>query len=295
MNSNNMEDMTLKDKCYFYQKRRNYSVDTDKYVIAHIDGRSFSKMIKNKFEKPFDEQFVYLMNETACYLASNVQGVQFAYVQSDEISLIIKKTEPDGDIFFGGRLCKMQSIIASLATAKFNQLMMVYNITKNNYFFSREDTADTLYDIVDVVDVITNSPLYQFDCKVWDVDNANDAMAWLLFRNIDCTRNSKQQTCQTYLSHKELMGKHTDEQVALLLEEKGINWFDLPDGQKYGRLIQKQMVTEERTFSTKDGIERTESCTRSKWQIIDGFDLTVSANRERITEMYPIFKDEGTI
>jgi hypothetical protein len=55
------------------------------------------------------------------------------------------------------------------------------------------------------------------------------------------------------------------------------------------------MVTEERTFSTKDGIERTESCTRSKWQIIDGFDLTVSTNRERITEMYPIFKDEGTI
>ena len=44
MNSNNMEDMTLKDKCYFYQKRRNYSVDTDKYVIAHIDGRIFLDM-----------------------------------------------------------------------------------------------------------------------------------------------------------------------------------------------------------------------------------------------------------
>ena len=81
-----------------------------------------------------------------------------------------------------------------------------------------EDTADTIYDIVDAVDVITNSPLYQFDCKVWDVDNANDAIAWLLFRNIDCIRNSKQQTAQTYLPHKELVGLHTDEQITLLKE-----------------------------------------------------------------------------
>ena len=275
------ENTTLKDKCREYQKRRDYHVDTDKFIIAHIDGRSFSKMIKNKFQKPFDVNFIDMMNKTAQYLCQMVQGTHLAYVQSDEITLIIKKNTEDSDVFFGGRLCKMQSIIASLATAKFNQLMILYNME--------------YHPNINPLNTIENMALCQFDCKIWDVDNANDAMAWLLFRNIDCTRNSKQQTCQTYLSHKELMSKHTDEQVALLLEERGINWFDLPDGQKYGRLIQKQMVTEERTFSTKDGIERTESCVRSRWQIIDGFDLTVSTNRERITEMYPIFKDEGTI
>ena len=238
-------------------------------------------MIKNKFEKPFDVNFIDMMNKTAQYLCQMVQGTHLAYVQSDEITLIIKKNTEDSDVFFGGRLCKMQSIIASLATAKFNQLMILYNME--------------YHPNINPLNTIENTALCQFDCKIWDVDNANDAMAWLLFRNIDCTRNSKQQTCQTYLSHKELMGKHTDEQVALLLEEKGIDWFDLPDGQKYGRLIQKQMVTEMRSFTAKDGIERTESCTRSKWLIVDGFDLTISENRERITEMYPIFKDEGTI
>ena len=283
MNSNNIEDMTLKDKCYFYQKRRNYLVDTDKYVIAHIDGRSFSKMIKNKFEKPFDEQFVYMMNETACYLASNVQGVQFAYVQSDEISLIIKKTEPNGDIFFGGRLCKMQSIIASLATAKFNQLMTVYNITKNNYFFSREDTADTLYDIVDAVDVITNSPLYQFDCKVWDVDNANDAMAWLLFRNIDCIRNSKQQTAQTYLSHKELVGLHTDEQIALLKERHGIDWNRYKDGFKYGRFVYRESAMFQKEINGK--IVEFE---RNAFTAHNGFDLTIEENRNKLKNILNI-------
>ena len=283
MNSNNMEDMTLKDKCYFYQKRRNYSVDTDKYVIAHIDGRSFSKMVKNKFEKPFDEQFVYLMNETACYLASNVQGVQFAYVQSDEISLIIKKTEPDGDIFFGGRLCKMQSIIASLATAKFNQLMMVYNITKNNYFFTREDTADTIYDIVDAVDVITNSPLYQFDCKVWDVDNANDAMAWLLFRNIDCIRNSKQQTAQTYILHKELVGLHTDEQIALLKERLGIDWNKYKDELKYGRFVYRESAMFQKEINGK--IVEFE---RNAFAVHNGFDLTIEENRNKLKNILNI-------
>ena len=283
MNSNNVEDMTLKDKCYFYQKRRNYSVDTNKYVIAHIDGRSFSKMVKNKFEKPFDEQFVYLMNETACYLASNVQGVQFAYVQSDEISLIIKKTEPDGDIFFGGRLCKMQSIIASLATAKFNQLIMVYNITKNNYFFTREDTADTIYDIVDAVDVITNSPLYQFDCKVWDVDNANDAMAWLLFRNIDCIRNSKQQTAQTYIPHKELVGLHTDEQIALLNERHGIDWNRYKDGFKYGRFVYRESAMLQKEINGK--IVEFE---RNAFAVHNGFDLTIEENRNKLKNILNI-------
>ena len=288
-------NITLKEKCKFYQKRRDYIIPSDGFIICHIDGRSFSKMIKNKFEKPFDVVFIYMMNKTAEYLCQMVQGVHLAYTQSDEITLIIKKNTEESDVFFGGRLCKMQSIIASLATAKFNQLMTLHKLYGMQYDNLDVYSYNKISTLQDAITSIVNTPLYEFDCKVWDVDNANDAMAWLLFRNIDCVRNSKQQTAQTYLPHKELLNKSADEQVALLLEEKGVNWFDLPDGQKYGRLILKQMVTEERTFSTKDGIERTESCVRSKWQIVDGFDLTVSANREKITEMYPIFKDEGTI
>ena len=57
------ENTTLKDKCREYQKRRDYDVDTDKFIIAHIDGRSFSKMIKNKFKKPFDRGFINMRNE----------------------------------------------------------------------------------------------------------------------------------------------------------------------------------------------------------------------------------------
>lgn len=277
MNSNNMEDMTLKEKCRFYQTRRDYLINIDNYVLVHIDGRSFSKMVKNKFVKPFDNYFINMMNETAKYLCEKVQGVQLAYVQSDEISLLIKKNNPDGDIFFGGRMCKMQSIIASLATAKFNQLMLVYNIQKNNYTINDKDVINT----TDVVDYIYESSLYQFDCKVWDVPTADDAMAWFLFRNIDCIRNSKQQTAQTYLTHKELMGKHTDDQIQILNDKCGIDWNQFNDGEKYGRLVVKRDIE-----CTREENGETITFTRSKWFADNGMDLTIKKNRDLFRKIW---------
>ena len=91
-------------------------------------------MVKNKFNKPFDKDFINMMNDTAKYLCSKVQGTHLAFVQSDEITLVIKKQTEKSDIFFNGRLCKMQSIIASLATSKFNQLMTLYDYNRDDYY-----------------------------------------------------------------------------------------------------------------------------------------------------------------
>ena len=280
-------DMSLKEKCYAYQTEVNYFLDEDKYIIAHIDGRSFSKMIKNKFKKPFDDTFIEAMNETAKYLCKEVQGCIFAYTQSDEISLIIRKNDPEGDVFFGGRMCKMQSIIASLATSKFSQVMTI-NALKSLESFSVGDKVLEM-----CIDEIEKGPLYQFDCKVWNVDNANDAMAWILFRNIDCVRNSKQQTCQTYLPHKVLMSKNTDEQVELLKQEKNIDWNEFDDGKKYGRFIKKTT----KTFNLV-GDESLEamlydtSYTRHVWEAFDGCDLTNEENRNNLINELNLIDNE---
>lgn len=282
----NKNDMTLKEKSKFFQERRNYLIDTDKYILVHVDGRSFSKMVKNKFRKPFDDSFIEMMNQTAIYLCENVQGCQLAYVQSDEISLLIKKNNPEGDVFFGGRLCKMQSIIASLASAKFNQLMMIYNITGEN------GTCDVYMDNTEIVDEIVNvihdSPLYQFDCKVWDVDSANDAMAWFLFRNIDCIRNSKQQTAQTYLRHKELIGLDTNKQIELLLNKTNVDWNTFDCGKKYGRLVYKKEFDAETTINGE-----TIQYKRNRFEASDGFDLTNPDNRNKLREICPILNTEN--
>ena len=284
------ENTTLKDKCREYQKRRDYHVDADKFIIAHIDGRSFSKMIKNKFNKPFDSSFINMMNETASYLCAMVQGVHLAYVQSDEISLLIKKNTAESDVFFGGRLCKMQSIIASLATAKFNQLYMI------NYFKKHEDKnpfyEERHYTTSECVDTIANFPLCQFDCKVWDVDTANDAMAWFLFRNIDCIRNSKQQTAQAYLPHNALLGLDSDTQIKKLLDEKGVDWNSFSGGEKWGRLIYREKEEKPHTFINKNGETVTETYVRNAWKPHDGIDLTVAENRKKLADICPILKTE---
>ena len=273
-------EMSLKDKCKFYQKRRDYKVDENAYIIVHIDGRSFSKMIKNKFEKPFDKNFINMMDKTAIYACENVQGVKLAYVQSDEITLLIKKPNFESDIFFGGRLCKMQSIIASIVTSKFNQLLLKYNISKNSYSNTLEDCDTTLYNVKDVLDYIDVQKLCQFDCKVWDVPTENDAITWFLFRNIDCIRNSKQQTAQSYLPHKLLLNKSADEQIQLLYEKEGIDWSKFNENLKYGRIITKEKVE-----CSREEKGQTILFTRNKWTIKNGFDLTINSNREILKEM----------
>jgi len=265
----------LKEKCKNYQATRDYKLDTDKYIIVHVDGRSFSKAIKNKFEKPFDKDFIKMMDETAKYLCEKVQGCQLAYVQSDEITLVLKKLRPESDIFFGGRMCKMQSIIASMATGKFNQLITLYNIKSNAYDYAKIDYLDTLYNAKDIVRMIKDSSLYEFDCKVWDVNDGNDAFAWLLFRNIDCVRNSKSQTAQTYIPHKDLLGKTADEAVEMLKEKNGIDWNALPDEMKYGRIIRKEDIE----MGGADVV-----FVRKKWVVTTGIDLTNSENRIKFIE-----------
>ena len=233
-----MKFNTLKEKCEYFRELSDYRLVPNSYMIVMLDGRSFSNLVKKKFKLPFDEKFINYMNETAVALCHEIQGAKFAYVQSDEISILVTDFDtPETDACFGYRLCKMQSIFASIASNTFNKLALADGI----------DAFSTLGgNGANVSDLVRDFKMVQFDCKCWTVPSPNDAYCHFLWRQNDCIRNSKQQAAQTYLSHKELIGKHTDEQIALLKAEKGIDWNDYSDGEKYGRLIYK----EEETLST---------------------------------------------
>lgn len=271
MRFNNLEDRML-----YYRGLTDYKLMPRSYVMVMVDGRSFSHLIKNKFKKPFDNDFIRMMNETAKYLCENVSGCKFAYVQSDEISLVITDFEIENtESFFGFRLTKMLSIIASLATAKFNQLMMDYHIAQvTGNSASAGDTVQMCRDAVN------NMPLYQFDCKCWNVPTYNDVFTWFLYRQIDCIRNSKQAAAQAKISHKQLEKLNTDEQTNLLKEMTGIDWNDYEDGKKFGRFIYR--VEEEFEYKgkrTNPNIPAT--YTRHYWKCFDGFKLTDENGRER--------------
>lgn len=235
-----MNFKSLKEKCYYFRDLCDHRLMPNSYVLVMVDGRSFSNKIKSKFGKPFDTDFINMMNETARYVCNNIGGVKFAYTQSDEISFVITDFDtPDTDSTFGFRLCKLQSIIASLVTCKFNQLMYMYELGKER---------DTVFsDDKDIAVFLGELPMYQFDCKCWNVPNENEVYSWFLFRQLDCIRNSKQQASQTYLPHCMLVGKKCDEQIALLKAEKGIDWDNYNDGEKYGRFVAKKLFVAEMT------------------------------------------------
>ena len=268
---------TLKEKCQDLRAKYDVSMPKKTYAMAMLDGRSFSRLIKNKYEKPFDDKFINMMNEVAIYVCKNVQGCKFAYTQSDEITFVLTDFETEEtSAFFDYRLCKMLSIIPSLATAKFNQLVAL-------------NLLDTCISISCAKDVIADMSLAQFDCKVWNTDNFNDVFAYFLWRQIDCVRNSKQQAAQTYLSHKELLGKHTDEQVQMLLEKKGIDWNEYSDGKKYGRFIYKEQVEKEIPNSNE------ETCIRNVWLAHDAFPLFDENGKQKLIDLNIIPLKNNTI
>lgn len=247
---------TLKDKCEFYRSLTDYKLMPNSYVLAMVDGHCFSKMIKNKFDRPFDDMFIKMMNETAKYLCENIQGAKFAYTQSDEISILITDFDtPMTDSFFGFRLCKMQSLIAAMATAKFNQMYVKLVNDYKGFNLKKFDMKEY--------------PTYTFDCKVWTVPNANDAYAWFLYRQTDCIKNSKAQTAQAYLSHKSLVGLTSDEMIIKLKDEKGIDWNKFENDKKYGRVIKKVETPMEKDLPNGEHI----SFVRNVWTPVSANDL----------------------
>ena len=210
------------------------------------------------------------VDETAKYLLQNIQGAKLAYVQSDEISILITDFDtPETDACFGYRLCKMQSLFASMAAGKFNQLVAIDLLKKNDGKFDDIPFGD-------ISDVISDMKPAAFDCKVWSqwvyqnllpsgtVPSYNEAYGWFLYRQHDCTRNSKQQAAQTYLSHKSLLKLSADEQIEKLKNEKGIDWNNYTNGEKYGRIIYKI----EKQLERKDIDGTVISYTRNIWTAV---------------------------
>ena len=176
-----------------------------------LDGRAFHTLTR-RMDKPFDEMFSDFMNKTAMFLCSEIQGAKCAYVQSDEISILI--TDFDAlttDAWFDYNIQKMTSVSAGLASAYFT----------NRFFDGHARDADIAI----------------FDSRVFNVPK-EEVCNYFIWRQLDWMRNSVQMLAQAHFSHKQLHGKN---QPAMhdMLYEKNINWADLPERWKNGTFIVK--------------------------------------------------------
>lgn len=102
-----------------YEESLDQYIEPNKYIIARLDGRSFTKLTKEtcEFKKPFDERFRNLMVGTVMHLMKNCGfNIVKGFTESDEISLLFA---PDSTQF-NHKVRKLNSILAGEASAYFS-------------------------------------------------------------------------------------------------------------------------------------------------------------------------------
>lgn len=169
-------------------------------VYARIDGRAFHTFCRG-LEKPFSKAFIEVMQETCKFLVEETNAC-LGYVQSDEISLgwenIVKAP-------FDGRVQKLESNLASLASAKF-----IYTILRGIVRgIENEYDLDTMLAKVD-----QNPP--SFDCRVFNVPSTEELANCFLWRENDAIKNSISGMALNFYSHKELQNKNSDEKIHMM-------------------------------------------------------------------------------
>ena len=225
------------------------------------------------------------MDATAAYLCKNIQGAKFAYVQSDEISILITDFDDLGThAWFDNNLQKMASVSASMATAEFNRLRLMRG------FVNYEQTP------MQGRAIISQFNMAQFDARVFQIPFAAEVENYFIWRQQDATRNSISSAAQSLYSPKELNGIKTDGMQEMLFQ-KGINWNNYSPREKRGSLIRKV----ERKFIKSDSIKAVAKTpntqviddkhifTRSKWEA-DPETPIFTQDREYLRSFFPNYE-----
>lgn len=209
--------MDLSDRMKEYEnKTRNYLESGA--VIIRIDGSNFSKLTSS-LQKPYDDKFIHLMDETALYVCKNTENFRFATVQSDEINICLlprtEKTQP----FYGNNLNKIVSLTAGFASS----------------YFSVHSTK-----------AFPEQKIIQFDSRAFNIPE-NEIFNYFLYRQKDTIRNALQMAARANFSHKQVVNKSND-QMKEMLKSIGKDFENLPGYFTHGRCIYKIQVEKETPF-----------------------------------------------
>jgi len=208
---------SLGDRMKRYEDASRYYLPDRMPVIIRLDGKAFHTWTRG-LERPYCQPLMEAMDKVAIHVLQNIQNAAMAYVQSDEISILVVnfrdiKTTP----WFDNNLQKMVSVSAALASSKMTVL-------SSELFFDGEPKP-ALFDA------------RAFVMPILDVEN------YMIWRQKDWQRNSIQMLARSLYSHKELHKKSTPELHEMCFQ-KGHNWArDYSSQVKDGRVILKGIKT----------------------------------------------------
>ena len=230
-------------------------------VYARIDGRRFSSFTRG-LQRPYDERLSAALIATTGHLVEHTHA-RMGYTQSDEISLVWLAEDPKGEVFFGGKVQKMVSVLAALATAAFTKTILDGPLAA---FAER---------------------LPHFDARVFQLPTKTEAANLFLWRELDATKNAISMAASHYHSAAELHGKSSAEMQEMLFA-RGINFNDYPAFFKRGTFLRR--ITRERELTRDERMRIVEphrppeglSVERSAVELLEMPRFAAVTNREAV-------------
>ena len=197
----------LDKKMRVYEQSIDQCILPDLYLVARLDGRSFSRLTKEvcDFEAPFDVRFRDMMVNTVKQLMDCGFRVVYGFTESDEISLLFHKEE----VTFGRKVRKFNSILAGQASAAFSLQL---------------------------------GQVVAMDCRLVPLPSIEKVKDYFLWRQEDAHRNALNAHCYWMLRKEGLGAQEATAQLDgksiayknELLFSRGINFDELPAWQKRG-------------------------------------------------------------
>ena len=217
-----------------YENRTRYLLPRRTYTLIRVDGKAFHAYTKD-CERPFDNMLMEDMDFTAVSLCQQIEGAAFAYVQSDEISLLLMDfANNQTQAWFDGNLQKQVSLSAAIATAHFNSFRW------QRILLNTEDPKKL---------DLQRQPTAYFDSRAFTIPDPVEVENYFIWRQQDATRNSISMAAQAHFPHERLQGKTSDEMQEMLWSEKGINWNNMPGGFKRGRCVVRTATVEDKEYT----------------------------------------------
>ena len=185
-------------------------------VVIRVDGKAFHTFTKSLTDKtPYSDVMQSCMGFTAQSLTHYIQNAVFTYVQSDEISILLRDWSTfETQQWFGGKIQKIASISAAMAT--------------NNFYGAYEKFKEP-------IDNIATRPM--FDSRVFNLPY-QEVTNYFVWRQKDAMRNSVNMLGQYHFSHSELQGKNVSD-VTEMLQVKGEAWEDQTPANQRGMCVNK--------------------------------------------------------
>lgn len=208
------------------------------HTIIRLDGKAFHTYTRD-LARPFDERLHTNLVDAATFLCEQVTGAALAYVQSDEVSILVTDlAKPGTQPWYGGNAQKIASVTASILTARFNELRCT----------------------------LLSGKLAFFDSRVFTIPGRDDVVDYFHWRYLDAWRNAISSLASVHFSARELHRKSLTERLDLL-RERGVDVASHDPRFLFGSVIEPVTRESTVTFTDRFGkLQTVEGVQRRSWE-----------------------------